>query len=70
MGNLLNAVERKRQKLIELLIMFNEYDREENPLTKLTLTELEQEYKRFQHNNHPHGDFGSIKFKSNLRNQE
>ncbi|MEH7419404.1 Fur-regulated basic protein FbpA [Neobacillus drentensis] len=63
MGNILrNAVENKRKKLIEKLIAFNVYKKEDKHLFELSLTELENEYKAFQSIQHPHCNFGSIKF--------
>ncbi|MGJ7923297.1 Fur-regulated basic protein FbpA [Neobacillus sp. LXY-4] len=56
-----NAVEKRRKKLIEKLIAFNVYKKEDKHLFELSLTELESEYRRFQSQSHPHGDFGSLK---------
>lgn len=61
MGNILReAVESKRKKLIEKLIAFNVYKKEDKHLFDFSLTELEDEYRRFQSLSHPHSDFGSI----------
>ncbi|MBV7504901.1 Fur-regulated basic protein FbpA [Bacillus sp. sid0103] len=61
MGNILRkAVENKRKKLIEKLIAFNVYKKEDKHLFELSLTELENEYRRFQSLNHFHSDLGSI----------
>ena len=63
MGNILRkAVEDKRKGLIERLIAFNIYKKEDKQLFELTLTELEHEYRRFQARCHPHDDFGSIQW--------
>lgn len=60
-GNILReAVESKRKKLIEKLIAFNVYKKEDKHLFDFSLTELEDEYRRFQSLSHPHSDFGSI----------
>jgi len=60
-GNILReAVESKRKKLIEKLIAFNVYKKEDKHLFEFSLTELEDEYRRFQSLSHPHSDFGSI----------
>ncbi|AGK53536.1 hypothetical protein B1NLA3E_08870 [Bacillus sp. 1NLA3E] len=56
------AVEDRRKKLIEKLIAFNVYKKEDKHLFELSLTELENEYRGFQLYSHPHGDFGSIQF--------
>jgi len=62
MGNILReAVENKRKKLIETLIAFNVYKREDKHLFELSLTELQNEYKAFKALQHPHCNFGSIK---------
>jgi hypothetical protein len=48
-GNILRkAVENKRKKLIEKLIALNVYKKEDKNLFELSLTELENEYRRFQ----------------------
>ncbi|WP_160724942.1 Fur-regulated basic protein FbpA [Bacillus sp. USDA818B3_A] len=52
--------EKKRQKLINKLIFFNVYNKEDQQLYKLPLSRLEYEYRRFKVQNHPHGEFGSI----------
>jgi hypothetical protein len=63
MENILrNAVERRRKKLINILLTFKIFDSEEQ-LSKFSLTELEDEYKRLKSNSHPHSDTGSIKWK-------
>ncbi|MEH7120650.1 Fur-regulated basic protein FbpA [Neobacillus vireti] len=63
MGNILReAVENKRKKLIEKLIAFNVYKREDKHLFELSLTELQNEYKAYKSMQHPHCNFGSIKF--------
>jgi hypothetical protein len=62
-GNILRkAVEDKRKRLIDQLIALNVYKKEDKYLFELTLTELENEYRRFQSQGHPHGDFGSIQW--------
>ena len=65
MGNILrDAVENKRKKLIEKLIAFNVYKKEDKHLFELSLTDLENEYKAFKATQHPHCNFGSIKLTS------
>lgn len=55
------VVEKKRKKLIEKLIVFHMYKKEEKHLFELSLAELEEEYKKFLLSSHPHGNFESIK---------
>ncbi len=52
--------EKKRQKLINKLIFLNVYNKEDQQLYQMPLSKLEYEYRRFQLQNHPHGEFGSI----------
>jgi hypothetical protein len=54
--------EKRRQKLINLLILFNVYKKEDHQLYEMTLSKLEFEYKRYKLLNHPHGEFGSIQW--------
>jgi hypothetical protein len=54
--------EKKRQKLINKLIFFNVYKKEDQKLNMLSLSKLEYEYRRFKLQNHPHGEFGSIQW--------
>jgi hypothetical protein len=62
MGDILrNAVENKRKKLIDKLIAYDVYQKEDKHLFELSLTDLEFEYRRFQSQFHPHGGLGSIK---------
>ncbi|WP_338448889.1 Fur-regulated basic protein FbpA [Niallia oryzisoli] len=59
--NLRKAVEERRKKLINKLLVCNVYkDKEE--LMYLTLSELENEYKSIQSNGHPHDNMGSIQW--------
>lgn len=57
-----DSVEKKRQKLINKLIFFNIYNKEDKRLYELSLAKLEREYRRFKLQNHPHGEFGSIQW--------
>jgi hypothetical protein len=58
-----NNDEKKRQKLINKLIFLNVYNKEDQQLLyKLPLSKLQYEYRRFNLQNHPHGEFGSIQF--------
>jgi hypothetical protein len=63
-NNLRKIVENKRKKLIEKLIAFNVYKKEDKHLFNLPLTELENEYRKFQSLSHPHSDLGSIQLTS------
>lgn len=57
-----NAVEDRRKRLIDMLIAFNIYKKDDKHLFELTLSELENEYRQFLTNSHPHGDYGSIQW--------
>jgi hypothetical protein len=66
MDNILrNGVEQRRKTLINILLTFKIYDNEEQ-LSKLSLTDLENEYKRLKSNSHPHSDAGSIQWKKKI----
>jgi hypothetical protein len=54
--------EKKRQKLINKLIFFNVYNKDDQQLYDLPLWKLEYEYRRYKLENHPHGEFGSIQW--------
>ncbi|KMY49726.1 Fur-regulated basic protein FbpA [Peribacillus loiseleuriae] len=58
------TVEDRRKILINKLIAFHVYKKEDKHLLELTLTELENEYRIFQAHSHPHGDLGSIQWTS------
>ena len=60
MGDIQSAVENRRKQIIDTLIAFNIYKKQDRHLFELSLTELENEYKSFHSQNHPHGDLGSI----------
>jgi hypothetical protein len=57
-----NNDEKKRQKLINKLVFLNVYNREDQRLYDWPISKLEYEYRRFKLQNHPHGEFGSIKW--------
>jgi hypothetical protein len=63
-----NSLEKRRKRLIDKLIAFDVYKKEDKHLFKLSLTELEYEYRRFIIENHPHSDIGSIRI--NNHNQK
>ncbi|MDP4103523.1 MAG: Fur-regulated basic protein FbpA [Bacillota bacterium] len=54
--------DKKRQKLINKLIFFNVYNKEDQQLYDMPLSKLEYEYRRYKLENHPHGEFGSIQW--------
>lgn len=63
MGNVLRkAVENRRKKLIDKLIAFKIYKKDDKHLFELSLSELENEYRTLQSYCHPHSDFGSIQW--------
>ncbi|MFZ0446671.1 MAG: Fur-regulated basic protein FbpA [Bacillus sp. (in: firmicutes)] len=57
-----NSVESRRQKLINKLIAFNIYKEDDKMLNKVSLSKLEFEYRKFQSQYHPHGEFNSIQW--------
>jgi len=68
MGEILrNAVEKRRQSLIDKLIAFQTYKKDNKHLFELSLTELENEYKTLQQLCHPHNNFDSIKIPGKKR---
>lgn len=56
------AVEDRRKRLIDTLIAFDVYKKDDKHLFELTLSELENEYRKFLKNCHPHGEYGSIQW--------
>lgn len=61
MGKLLRqAVENRRWKLINKLIAFGIYKKEEQHLYELSLTDLESEFRKFIDDQHPHSEMDSI----------
>lgn len=70
MGEILrNAVENKRKKLIKKLIAYNVYKKEDKHLFELSLTDLENEYRKFKALSHPHSEMGSIQLIDNKSNK-
>ena len=59
MGILGKVVDRRRQSLINTLMVLNVHENKES-LLKLSLKELENEYKQILLDFHPHSDMGSI----------
>lgn len=63
MGDILRkGVEERRKKLIEKLIAYDVYKKDDEHLYGLLLSELESEYRKLQSQAHPHDTFGSIKW--------
>ncbi|MFE7063378.1 Fur-regulated basic protein FbpA [Sutcliffiella sp. NPDC057660] len=63
MGEILkNAVENRRSELISKLLYFRVFKKEDQHLYELSLSDLEQEYKKYDHYMHPHDDMGSIQW--------
>lgn len=61
MNNILRkAVEDRRNKLINKLLAYKVYKKDDKHLFELSLRELEDEYNSYQSYCHPHNDFGSI----------
>ncbi|OLS33418.1 Fur-regulated basic protein FbpA [Bacillus sp. MRMR6] len=57
-----NNDEKKRQKLINKLVFLNVFLKEDQKLYELPLSKLNDEYKKYKLQNHPHGEFGSIQW--------
>ena len=57
-----NKKEKRRQKLINKLIFFNVYKKDDKQLYELSVLKLDSDYKKFKSQYHPHGEFGSIQF--------
>ena len=63
MGDILRkAVEVRRKELINSLIVFNLNQEENQHLFELTLTELENEYRKLQSQGHPHSGLSTIQW--------
>jgi hypothetical protein len=56
------AVEKKRQKLINKLMTFEVFKVDQKQLFELSLLELRNELKRVQKTTHPHSGMNSIKW--------
>ena len=57
-----NTVKQRREKLINKLIAFDIFKKEDKQLFELTLSELEYMYKSVKIQDHPHSEFGSIQW--------
>jgi hypothetical protein len=63
MGEILRkAVENRRAELISKLLYFRIFKKEDYHLYELTLSDLEQEYNKYDHYLHPHDDMESIQW--------
>lgn len=51
----------RREIIVNKLIAFDIYDREDEQLYQIPVTRLENEYKRFLNKSHPHDGFGSLR---------
>ncbi|MBP3038440.1 Fur-regulated basic protein FbpA [Bacillaceae bacterium Marseille-Q3522] len=68
MSNILRqAVETRRKEIINKLITFNVYKKDDKHLYELSLSKLEHEYKKIQAEVHPHSEFGSIHWTTRKR---
>lgn len=59
-------VENRRNILIDKLISFHVYKKEDKHLYQLSLIELENEFSNFFLDSHPHSEIGSIKWCESL----
>lgn len=55
-----NSVEERRQKLINKLVALNIYKKEDQKLNQSSYSKLQYEYRNYQAQYHPHGEFNSI----------
>ncbi|GGH83899.1 hypothetical protein JOD43_000789 [Pullulanibacillus pueri] len=56
------AVEKRREELINKLITFDVYKVQHKHLFELSLSQLEKEYDHLLNASHPHGGMGSIQW--------
>lgn len=57
-----NSVEQRREKLINKLFIFHVFKIDGQQLYELPLGILEREYRKFKSENHPHGEYSSLKW--------
>jgi len=57
-----NSVEKRREKLIDKLFGYSVFKINDKQLYELPLSILEREYRKYQSQYHPHGEFGSIRW--------
>ena len=63
------TVEDRRKALIDKLIAFSVYKEDDkHHLFELTLSELQNQYRSFVSQSHPHGEFGSIQWARGKQN--
>ncbi|NRD79163.1 Fur-regulated basic protein FbpA [Bacillus sp. BRMEA1] len=65
-NRLQKAIENRRNKLIDKLIAFSVYKKEDKHLFELSLSELEDEYRKFKSICHPHFDLGALRWNGNI----
>jgi hypothetical protein len=63
------GVNERRQILIDKLISFDLYKKEDKHLFELSLTELESEYRHLLNQSHPHSGIEVIKLNKRKKNQ-
>jgi hypothetical protein len=51
----------RKKLLIDILIASSVYEKKDKRLFEFSLTELEEEIRRYQSQSHPHSDFGSLR---------
>lgn len=69
MGKILRqAVENRRWEIINKLIAFGVYKKEEQHLFELSLTDLENEFRNFIGDQHPHSEIESIHWVKKINN--
>jgi|SRR3954454_21442946 hypothetical protein len=57
-----HTVKQRREKLINKLIAFDIFKKEDKQLFELTLSELQYMYNSVKSYDHPHSEFGSIQW--------
>lgn len=60
---LLDSKKYRREIIVNKLIAFDIYDREDERLHQLSLTQLENEYRKVNTKNHPHDGLGSLRIR-------
>jgi Fur-regulated basic protein A len=61
------TLQKRRNELVNKLIVHNIFKKGDKQLFELTLQELENEYKYIQKECHPHSDVGSIHWKNHVK---
>jgi len=60
---MIQTKEQRREIIINKLIAFQVYKKDDHILHELSLIELERAYNKFLHQQHPHDGFGSLKIR-------